>query len=101
MSCASSIGSWAALVTRLVADGAAVRWAGCEPDLHGLTSVADLALWTERGQPRSDGVLGALVRLASADGGDEPDAALVVMHLLWPALGYLIRRVRRFERAAE
>lgn len=101
MSCAPSIGPWSALVERLDARSTAARWAAIEPELRGLSSAGDLARWTERGQRRADRVMGALVRLAARDGGDEPDATLVVIHLLWPGLAFLVRRVRTIDQNAE
>ena len=55
------------------------RWAGAEPcltELDGLES-----LWHRRGR-EADGLLGALVRLAASDGGDDQLAAIAVCHQL-------------------
>ena len=98
-------GSWPELTDRLDAAAAMTRWAVREPVLGSWTSVralpAALAAGTDR--DRADAVLGALVRCAARDGGDDPDAALVVLHLLrhgrarWPvgSPGGGTRRCRR------
>jgi hypothetical protein len=78
------VGSWPALATRLDDESVLVRWAAAEPDLAGLTTVADLlAVWTEDGgYDRTNTVLAALVRLAAIDGGQDDDALLLTLHLL-------------------
>ena len=101
MSCATSIGSWPELVAWLDGDGAVARWAAREPELRELNSVGELARRTARADPRADAVLGALVRIAAADGGSDSDAVLVVLHLLWPGLRGLVRLVRTVEDNAE
>ena len=79
-------GDWAALCARL--DGAHTldRWAHREPALAGLGSPRDLAAVLAPGSgtspERADALLGALVRRGSRDGGDDPDAVLLVVHLL-------------------
>lgn len=75
----SLAGAWPALVERLDRSGAPARWAAREPLLGSPRSVHDLA---DVGRGRADVVLGAVVRLAAADGGDDPDALLVALHLL-------------------
>src|SRR5688500_3917900 len=55
------------------------RWSAAEPvlaDLEGLEG-----LWHRRGQD-ADRLLGALVRLAASDGGDEQLATIAVCHQL-------------------
>jgi hypothetical protein len=101
MSCATSIGSWSALVARLDAENTAARWAANVPALRDVASVGDLAIWTQRGHSQADQVLCALVQLAALDGGDDPDAVLVVLHLRWPGFRYLIQLVGTVEQSAE
>lgn len=76
-------GCWDELSARLTSSGQLVRWGGLEPALAG-QGLDDL-----RGQlrpgvdpARSDELIGAVLRLAAADGHDEPDAVLVLLHLL-------------------
>lgn len=101
MSCATAIGSWSALVARLDAENTAARWAAKMPALRDLASVGDLAVWTQRGHRQADHALGALVQLAASDGGDDPDAVLAVLHLLWPGLRCIIQLVGTVENTAE
>lgn len=56
-------------------------WSAGLPQLAGITSVGDLpaAVGTTTDP---DGVLWALVQVAAADGGNDPDAVLVLLHLL-------------------
>ena len=77
-------GSWPNLVDKLDRAGRPAAWATAAPALTGLRSVGDLpAMVAERVPPaRADEVIGALVRLAAADGADDPDALLVLLHLL-------------------
>src|SRR5829696_8860740 len=88
------VGSWPALAARLD-DAILARWANAEPDLAGLTTVADLlAVWSEDGgSDCTDVVLAALVRLAAVDGGRDDDALLLTLHLLsglvWTMAGQL------------
>jgi hypothetical protein len=78
------VGSWPALAARLDDDAVLVRWAETEPDLAGLTTVAELlAVCSEDGgSDRANVVLAALVRLAAADGDRDDDALLLTLHLL-------------------
>jgi hypothetical protein len=80
----SLAGSWTALVERLDRDAVLDRWAMDEPALHGVHRIADLARLTAAGTDvsRADEVVGSLVRLASAAGGRDDDALLLVVHLL-------------------
>ena len=55
------------------------RWVGAEPLLGDLGCLEDL--WDRRGRD-ADGLLGALVRLAAKDGGDDQLAAVAVCHQL-------------------
>lgn len=88
-------GSWAHLQSRLDAAQAVACWADAEPALAGLTRVGELAGLTRVGcdRARADEVLGALVRRAAADGGDDPDAVLVLMHLLADGVRVLAGRL--------
>ena len=89
------VGSWPALAARLDDESVLARWPAAEPDLAGLTTVADLlAVWTEDGgYDRTNAVLAALVRLAAVDGGRDDDALLLTLHLLsglvWTMVGQL------------
>lgn len=77
-------GSWPLLVDRLDRAGTTARWATDIDALAGLTSAGDLpAMVTDNVSPdRADQVIGGLVRLAAASGHDDPDALLVLLHLL-------------------
>lgn len=76
------------MAARLDATDALARWAMVEPVLAEWSSVAALRTVVRPGGDRSqvDSVMGALVRCAARDGGDDPDAVLVVMHLLRPGV---------------
>src|SRR3954454_20905060 len=78
------VGSWPALAARLDDDAVLARWAKAEPNLAGVTTVAELlAVWSEDGgSGRADVVLAALVRLAAVDGDCDDDALLLTLHLL-------------------
>jgi hypothetical protein len=77
-------GNWLNLVDRLDAAGTVRRWATADPALTGLTGVDDITVALSKGAnpDRADAVLGGLVRLAAADGGDDADAVLLLLHLL-------------------
>ena len=77
-------GSWSSLAARLDYGQAIARWGDLEPALARVETVDQLPNLLARGtsRSRSDEILGALVRLAAADGHDDPDATLVVLHLL-------------------
>jgi len=77
-------GNWATLADRIDRTGRLNVWATHAPALTGLRTVDDLpAMVAETVPPaRADRVIGALVRLAAADGADDPDAVLVLLHLL-------------------
>ncbi|MGS0688873.1 hypothetical protein ACVBEQ_27610 [Nakamurella sp. GG22] len=78
------VGDWAVLLERLDRSGAFGRWQQEEPSLAAVPALADLPSLTapEVGRTDTDLVLGALIRVAAVDGGDDSDAALVVVHLL-------------------
>jgi hypothetical protein len=80
------VGSWPDLAARLDDAGTAARWAGREPALTDVGSIDELPslVSRERRRDTTDEVLGALVRWAARDGGDDPDAVLVLLHLLRP-----------------
>jgi hypothetical protein len=77
-------GSWPHLVDRLDRAHRPAAWTANDPALAELNSVGDLPGMVAAHVPpaTADKVIGALVRLAAADGGDDPDAALVLLHLL-------------------
>ena len=76
--------TWPDLVQRLRADGALTRWAWNDPELAEAGSIDELErIVHDRDRvERADVVLGALLRLAAVDGGNDPDAALLVVYLL-------------------
>jgi len=78
------IGSWAQLIERLARRDALRAWTAAEPALGQVDEIHlgfDLLAWAPQD---ADQVLGALVRLAAADGGDDDDALLLLLHLLAP-----------------
>jgi hypothetical protein len=87
-------GSWEALRDRLETSGAISRWARREPVLASLDGVDALLSAMDDGADadRSDQILGALVRLASTDGGGEEDAVLLILHLLSPGVHAMAAR---------
>ena len=80
----SLAGSWAALCQDVATRGCLARWAQREPALRAARTLDDLqALTSPRAQQDIvNDVLGATVRIAARDGGDDPTAVLVVVHLL-------------------
>ncbi|HEY5231011.1 MAG TPA: hypothetical protein VIJ11_09000 [Galbitalea sp.] len=80
-------GSWSSLAARLDCGRTITRWGDLEPALVSVRTASQLPELLARGTSRSvcDEILGALVRLAAADGHDDQDdqdATLVVLHLL-------------------
>ena len=77
-------GSWPHLTERLDRTGALHRWAATEPCIAQLTGLPELLGTVRRGADprRADEVIGALVRLAAADGGCDDEALLLLLHLL-------------------
>lgn len=67
------------------------RWLTAEPDLAAVSSLAELDLL--RGSA-TDGPLGALVRLAARDGGDDELAAIAVVHQLEGGVRRLVHQFR-------
>jgi hypothetical protein len=82
----SIAGDWTQLVRRLNRTGALARWAQAEPALRAINSIDELAAILAPGSQTdadlADTVLGAVVRTASRDGAEDPDAVLLVLHLL-------------------
>jgi hypothetical protein len=88
------LGDWSELVRRLDAAGYPGRWS-TDQRLETLTTVEELKTWTRPGNPqRADEVLGALIGLAASEGGDDPEAVLVVLHLLLPGADRIARKMR-------
>ncbi len=77
-------GSWPVLAARLDRRATISRWAAAEPALGAATVVTALPALLRPGADRAgvDRMLAGLVRLAAADGGDDEDAVLVLLHLL-------------------
>lgn len=77
-------GDWSALSIRLDRAGTVTHWRVLEPALAAVQSIGDLPqLTAEHGdRAAADALIGGLVRLAAVDGGNDADAALVVLHLL-------------------
>ena len=97
MFCDDSLaGSWPVLVARLDAAGTVPRWAAAEPALTGMAGVGDLAMVLARGadHARADAVIGALVRWAAGDAGDDGDAVLLLLHLLSDGVLAMAARLR-------
>jgi hypothetical protein len=92
----SIAGEWSTLVRRLDGRAALARWAECEPALVGFNGVATLERALVRGgdPDRADAILGALVRIAAADGGCDDDALLLLLHLLSGVVLSLSRQLR-------
>ncbi len=88
-------GGWSDLATRLQRTGALTRWASTEPCLAELPDLDALQRVTAPGadRERADEVLGALVRCAAVDGGRDPEAVLVVLHLLAGGVHAIARRL--------
>jgi hypothetical protein len=85
MSPTESLGlTWLSLGDRVARTRALDRWGAAEELLAGISSLDALAEIVHHGHDpaRADELLGGLVRLAAADGGDDEDAAMVVAHLL-------------------
>ena len=97
MFCDDSLaGSWPVLVARLGAAATVPRWAAAEPALTGMAGVGDLAMVLARGadHARADAVIGALVRWAAGDAGDDGDAVLLLLHLLSDGVLAMAARLR-------
>jgi hypothetical protein len=97
MSPTDSLGvSWPALTDRVEPANTLARWAATEHALAGVGTLDELAAIVHRGgnAARADELLGALIRLAALDGGDDEDAALLVAHLLANGTRKLALQVR-------
>jgi hypothetical protein len=77
-------GNWSTLSARLDRAASLAHWRDAEPVLAMAESINDLPSLTAEHCDRmaADALIGGLVRLAAADGGNDPDAVLVVLHLL-------------------
>ncbi len=86
-------GSWPRLTERIQSRGKLIEWAAAEPVFTDVHTLNDLLAATRRGADlaRSDRILGALVRLAAADSGDDEDALLLLLHLLSDGAANLAR----------
>ena len=88
------LSDWSELVDRLDAAGLPQRWS-TDSCLAELRTIQQLRDWTAPGNPqRADEVLGSLVRLAAAGGVGDPDAAVVLLHLLSPGAQRLAEKLR-------
>lgn len=89
-------GTFPELVARLDRQGVPEEWAAAEPALAGISSVSRLRDLTAIGCDRDQahGIIAALVRLASLDGSHDQRAALMVVHLLRPAIMKRARAAR-------
>jgi hypothetical protein len=84
---ASPVGDWSSLAARLERSGVWAAWLGREPVLRSVGQLVDLPAHTLRCSPASaNEVLVALARLAARDGGDDPRAAVVLVHALAPGV---------------
>lgn len=88
-------GSWPDLLARLDAAHKVPTWVAAEPVLTGLSGVGDITRTLGKGadRDRANEVLGALVRLAARDGGNDADAVLLLLHLLSDGVQALARRI--------
>ena len=85
MSCMQHLGlTWPVLTERVECSGRWSTWASVEPALASVSGLEELAaIARDRAHPvRADGLLGALVRLGAADGGNDQDAAHAASLLL-------------------
>lgn len=87
-------GSWDTLADRLDRRAAMRSWVAQEPVLAGESVWDLLPLTHQSGTKRAaHAVIAALVRIAARDGGDDPDAALVLVHLLRPGIRAQLRHL--------
>jgi hypothetical protein len=96
MSMSGILGSLPDLCDQIHRSNAWAGWLEAEPDLRRVGSTHDLvALTAKGGNPlAADQMLGALVRLAAADGGNQQLAVVLLLHLLEPGIRTLARRFR-------
>lgn len=89
---ASPVGDWSSLAVRLELTGVWAEWRRREPALRAVPRLAALPTQTLDCDPvAADQVLAALARLAARDGGDDPRAAVVLVHVLAPGVRQLAR----------
>ena len=87
-------GSWPALVARLDGPGGRLaQWRAAEPALADVGRADGQFDLQGYERDRADAVLGALVRLAAADGGDDQDALVLLLHLLSGMVWSLARQL--------
>lgn len=84
------IGAWADLARRLDEHRTVVAWAQARPALAGLRSADDLLQRWRAGDGKHE-VAAALVWLAAADGGDDADAVMVLLHFAEGVVWRLVR----------
>lgn len=89
---ASPVGDWTALSARLELTGVWSEWRRSEPALRATDRLGELPAYTLGcGPVAADAVLAGLARLAAREGGDDPRAAVVLVHLLAPGVRRLAR----------
>jgi len=94
----SPAGDWTSLAVRLEHGGRWRRWQQREPALMAVTDLVGLPGIGLRSDPvTANGIISALAGLAARDGGDDPDAATVLVHVLGPG----VRRIARGVAAAD
>jgi len=91
----ATVGSWDELAGRLTDQHALERWGQREAVLSDLSDLVSLSqqLCAGADRQRADALLGALVRLAAADGCDDADAVLLLLHLLSDGAQVLAARI--------
>ena len=88
----SPVGDWSLLAARLELTGVWTAWRRCEPALRAVNGLSALPAHTLSCDPAAaNDVLTALVRRAARDGGDDPRAAVVLVHVLAPGVRQLAR----------
>ncbi len=88
----SPAGDWTSLAGRLQHGGRWQYWQHREPALRAVTDLAGLPVKGLRSDPvTANRIISALARLAARDGGDDHDAAIVLVHVLGPG----VRRIAR------
>ena len=92
---ATTAGSWTELTDRLDRQDVLKRWSQLEPALAAVEGCEQLRELLRPGvtPARADELLGALVRLGAAAGGDDQDAVLLLLHLLAEGATALARRL--------
>lgn len=92
---ATTAGSWTDLTDRLDGHGTLERWTDREPALAGVHNCQQLTELLRPGADPAlaDALLGALVRLGASAGGDDPDAVLLLLHLLCDGATALARNL--------